>query len=114
MFPYPHEYIRCIELTLCYNVQTAVDAKHKLIAAFEVTSDGNDKNHLTTMALAAEENMGAEGVRVVADTGYDSVQDIVTGLDIHVAGTAYDICVPAEEGGVGRDRGPAVGPSPYR
>jgi hypothetical protein len=39
----------------------------------------------------------------VADRGYDSVQDIVAGMaagmDIHVAGTDYDICVPAEEGG---------------
>jgi hypothetical protein len=47
--------------------------------------------------------MEAEGLRVVTDTGYDSVQNIVAGMeagmDIHVAGTDYDICVPAEEGG---------------
>jgi hypothetical protein len=91
------------KMDVCYNVQTAVDAKHKLIAAFEVTNDGNDKNHLTPMAVTAEENMEAEKVSAVVDTGYDSVQDIVAGmeagLDIHVAGTDYDICVPAEERG---------------
>jgi hypothetical protein len=61
------------KMDVCYNVQTAVDAKHKLIAAFEVTTDGNDKNHLTPMAIVAEENMEAEKVSAVADTGYDSV-----------------------------------------
>jgi hypothetical protein len=80
-------------------VQTAADAKHKLTAAFEVTSDGNGKNRLTPMDVAAEENMEAEGVSAGADREYDSVQDIVAGmeagLDIHVAGTDYDICVPA-------------------
>jgi hypothetical protein len=91
------------KMEVCYNVQTAVDAKHKLIAAFEVTNDGNDKNHLTPAAAEARDIMEAEGLSVVADTGYDSVQDIVAGMeagmDIHVAGTDYDICMPAEEGG---------------
>jgi hypothetical protein len=90
-------------MDVCYNVQTAVDAKHKLTAAFEVTSDGNDKNHLTPTTVAAAENREAEGLGAVADAGYGSVQDIVAvmeaGLDIHVAGTDYDICVPAEEEG---------------
>jgi transposase len=76
---------------------------HKTTAAYEVTGDGNDKNHLTPMAVAAAENMEAEGLGAVADRGYRSVQDIVAGmaagLDIHVAGTDYDICVSAEEEG---------------
>jgi transposase len=91
------------KLEVCYNVQTAVDAKYKLIAAYEVTNDANDKNHLTPTAQAAREVLEAERVSVVADTGYDSVQDIVAGMDvgmdIHVAGTDYDICVPVEETG---------------
>jgi hypothetical protein len=40
---------------------------------------------------------------VVTDRGYDSVRDIVAGMeagmDIHVAGRDYDICVPTEESG---------------
>jgi hypothetical protein len=68
------------KIDVCYNMQTAVDAKHKLIVAFEVTSDGNDKNHLTPMAVAAEENRCGRGKSRV-DTGYDSVQDIVAGME---------------------------------
>jgi hypothetical protein len=83
------------KIDVCYNVQTAVDGKHKLIVAFEVTYDGNDKNHLTPVAMEAGENMEAEGLRVVTDRGYDSVRDIVAGMeagmDIHVAETDYDI-----------------------
>ena len=33
-----------------YNVQTAVDAKHHLIVAHEVTNVGHDRDQLTTMA----------------------------------------------------------------
>jgi hypothetical protein len=91
------------KMDVCYNVQMAVDGKHKLIAAFEVTNGGNDKNHLMPVDVEAGENMEAEGLRVVTDRGYDSVRDIVAGMeagmDIHVAGTDYDICVPTEEGG---------------
>ena len=91
------------KMDVCYNVQTAVDAKHCLITAYEVTNDGNDKNHLTPTAEAAREVMEAERLSVVADTGYDSVQDIVAGMqagmDIHVAGTDYDMCVPTEDAG---------------
>jgi transposase len=91
------------KMDVCYNVQTAVDAKNKLIAAFGVTNDGNDKNHLTPTAAEAEEALGVKGISIVADIGYDSVQDIVAGMEagmnIHVAGTDYDICIPAEEEG---------------
>jgi len=41
-----------------YNVQTAVDAKHHLIVAHEVTNVGSDRSQLTKMALAAREAMG--------------------------------------------------------
>jgi hypothetical protein len=45
---------------VCYNIQTAVDAKHKLIAAYEVPKDANDKNHLTPTAEAAREVLEVE------------------------------------------------------
>jgi hypothetical protein len=89
------------KMDVCYNVQTAVDAKNKLIAEFEVTNSAVDKNYLTPMALKTKEIFGVGNITAVADAGYDSVQDIVSGMnegiDVHVAGTDFDICVPAEE-----------------
>ena len=86
-----------------YNVQAAVDAKHKLVAEFEVTNQGNDKNQITPMAVSAKELLGAERIAAVADGGYDSAQDIVSamsaGVEVHVAGTDFDVCVPAGDGG---------------
>jgi transposase len=57
---------------VAYNAQTAVDAKHKLIAAFDLTNEGNDHNQLHPMAVQAREATGADQVTVVADTGYSN------------------------------------------
>ena len=53
-----------------YNVQIAVDDKHKLIVASEVVNDGNDTGQLHAMAKAAKEELGAETLTALADTGY--------------------------------------------
>jgi len=53
-----------------YNVQIAVDDKHKLIVASEVVNDGNDTGQLYKMAQAAKEELGAETLTALADTGY--------------------------------------------
>src|SRR3984885_2615510 len=53
-----------------YNVQTAVDAKHHLIVAHEVTNVGNDRAQLAKMAGEAKAAMGAEALEVLADRGY--------------------------------------------
>jgi len=53
-----------------YNVQTAVDDKHHLIVAHEVTNVGNDGNQLASMAQQAREATGIEDLTVVADRGY--------------------------------------------
>jgi transposase len=53
-----------------YNVQIAVDDKHKLIVASEVVNDGNDSGQLHAMAKAAKEELGAETLTALADTGY--------------------------------------------
>jgi transposase len=57
---------------VAYNAQIAVDAKHHLIAAFDLTNDGNDQQQLYPMAMQAKQAVGAEQVTVVADTGYAS------------------------------------------
>ena len=53
-----------------YNVQIAVDDKHKLIVASEVVNDGNDTGQLYNMAKTAKEELGVETLTVLADTGY--------------------------------------------
>lgn len=54
---------------VCYNVQTAVDSKHKLIVACEVTNDPGDRAWLSPMALQAKEVLACR-FDAVADVGY--------------------------------------------
>ena len=56
--------------TVGYNLQTAVDDKHHLIVAHEVTNVGNDRGQLSNMANQAREEIEAELLTVVADRGY--------------------------------------------
>jgi transposase len=55
---------------VAYNAQIAVDAEHHLIAAFELTNEGNDEQQLLPMARAAKAAVEVEELTVVADTGY--------------------------------------------
>jgi transposase len=57
---------------VAYNAQIAVDARHKLIAAFELTNEGNDYRQLHPMAVQGKEAVGADKVTAVADTGYST------------------------------------------
>lgn len=57
---------------VAYNAQTAVDAKHKLIVAFELTNEGNDYRQLHPMAVQGKDAVGADEVTAVADTGYSN------------------------------------------
>jgi transposase len=57
---------------VAYNAQIAVDAKHKLIVAFELTNEGNDYRQLHPMAVRGKEAVGADKVMAVADTGYSN------------------------------------------
>ena len=59
-----------------YNVQTAVDAKHHLIVAHDVTNIGNDRAQLSKMARAAREAMATERLQAFADRGYFSGPEI--------------------------------------
>ena len=53
-----------------YNVQVAVDTKHHLIVAHEVTNIGNDRAQLSKMAMAARNAMDKPTLRAYADRGY--------------------------------------------
>jgi transposase len=58
------------KIEVCYNVQTVVDAKHKLIVAQDVTNAAGDRDHLSPMAAAAQEILASPAPVVVADQGY--------------------------------------------
>ena len=66
-----------------YNVQTAVDTKHHLIVAHEVTNVGHDRTQLSSMAKQARGATGAEELTVLADRGYFKGEQI---LDCEQAG----------------------------
>jgi transposase len=57
---------------VAYNAQTAVDAQHKLIVAFDLTNDGNDFQQLSPMAGQAQDALQVEHLTVVADSGYSN------------------------------------------
>ena len=61
---------------VAYNVQVAVDAKHHLIVAHEVTNAGSDSSQLSPMSQAARQAMGKKKLRVLADRGYFSGHQI--------------------------------------
>jgi BMFP domain-containing protein YqiC len=67
--------------TVSYNVQTAVDSKHHLIAAHEVTNAGIDRNQLSSMAGKARSALDAETLTVIADPGYYKGEEIVACYD---------------------------------
>jgi hypothetical protein len=60
-----------------YNVQTAVDAKHHLIVAHDVTNVGNDRDQLSNMAGQAKAVMGVEALDVLADRGYFKGEEVL-------------------------------------
>ncbi|TCV88648.1 DDE family transposase, partial [Methylomonas methanica] len=59
-----------------YNVQTAVDTQNHLIVAHEVTNVGHDRNQLANMAEQAKTALGTSELKVVADRGYFSGEEI--------------------------------------
>src|SRR6201988_5246278 len=59
-----------------YNVQVAVDTKHKLIVEQQVTNQFVDMGLLTETAEPAKAILGVETIAVVADKGYFKIEDI--------------------------------------
>jgi transposase len=60
-----------------YNVQTAVDTKHHLIVAHEVTNVGHDRTQLSSMAKQAQAATGTHQLTVLADRGYFKGEEIL-------------------------------------
>ena len=61
-----------------YNIQIAVDTKHKLIAEQQVHNKVSDLGLLTETAEAARENLNVDQIDAVADRGYFKIEDIET------------------------------------
>lgn len=60
-----------------YNVQTAVDSKHHLIPAHEVTNTPSDRGQLSSIAAQAKDALGTQTLTVLADPGYYKGEEIV-------------------------------------
>jgi transposase len=60
-----------------YNVQAAVDARHHLIVAHEVTNTGHDRDQLSGMAGQAKAAMGLQALDVLADRGYFDGEEVL-------------------------------------
>src|SRR6202047_1344597 len=76
------------KLGVGYNVQVAVDAKHKLIVEQAVTNHVVDMGLLKQTAEPARTILGVERIDVVADRGYFEIEDIAAceraGLPPHI------------------------------
>jgi transposase len=70
--------------TVSYNVQTAVDSKHHLIVAHEVTNATSDRSQLSSMADKAVEALDAKTLTVIADPGYYKGEEIVACYDADI------------------------------
>ena len=60
---------------VCYNLQSAVDPKHHLIVAHQVTNK-QDRGQLCNMGKQTQTALGQEAITVIADKGYYSGLDI--------------------------------------
>ncbi len=70
-----------------YNVQAAVDTKHHLIVAHEVTNVGTDRSQLARMAKQTKATLGADTLDVVADRGYFNSAEILACEDAAITVT---------------------------
>ena len=61
---------------ICFNVQTIVDDKHRLMVDFEVTNECSDINQLTNMCLKAKEVLEVEKIEATLDTGYYNSEQV--------------------------------------
>jgi len=84
-----------------YNVQTAVEAKHHLIVAHEVTTFGYDRDALSKMAKAARNEMETDDLEAIADKGYYKSEEI---LDCETAGVIPTISKPLTSGASAKGR----------
>lgn len=84
-------------MEICYNVQVAADAKHSLIAAYDVINT-SDAGQLSPMAQSVMKNLHVDHIEILADKGYNSATDLLRcqmlGVNVQIsAKDGYDICI---------------------
>ncbi len=84
-----------------YNVQAAVDTKHHLIVAHEVTNVGTDRAQLSTIAKQTKAALETDRLDVVADRGYFNSTEI---LACHEAGITVTLPKPQTSGAAAKGR----------
>jgi transposase len=84
-----------------YNVQTAVDSKHHLIVAHEVTNEGTDRAQLSPMARKTKAALETDTLDVVADRGYFDSEEI---LACEEAGITVTLPKPLTSGAKAKGR----------
>ena len=84
-----------------YNVQAAVDTKHHLIVAHEVTNAGTDRSQLSAMAKKTKAALAADRLDVVADRGYFNGEEI---LACETAGITVTLPKPLTSGSKAKGR----------
>ncbi len=63
-------------IDVCYNVQTVVDSKHKLVVDCDVINNPTDHGMLSKMAKSAKEIFNVEELKALADKGYYNAKDL--------------------------------------
>lgn len=66
---------------VCYNLQSAVDTKHHLIVSHEITM-GADRGQLSPVTKQVQKALHRKDIRVIADKGYFSRNDIKATQDL--------------------------------
>jgi len=84
-----------------YNVQTAVETKHHLIVAHEVTNVGHDRSQLFAMAKQARRAMRTKELTILADRGYFNSPEI---LDCAKTGMTPLVPKPLTSGSIAEGR----------
>ena len=73
----------------CYNAQVAVDGKHQLVVATDLTANASDQGGLPALLDEVAESFGEQPETVLADAGYSNERDLVNletrGVDGYVS-----------------------------
>jgi len=85
------------QTTAGYNIQYAIDDKHKLLVVCDVVNDGNDTEQLLPMSRKAKEALAVENLDVAADSGYYNQAQL---KDCQDAGITPYVAIPDHSGPV--------------